>query len=42
MVNRGYGDDAGGDTELLKLPGWFCDEATAHFIAGGRKERRQR
>jgi len=42
MVDRGYGNDAGSDPELFKLPGRFRDEATAHFIASGGKKWRQR
>jgi len=35
MVDRGYGNDAGSDPKLLKLPGRFRNEATTHLIAGG-------
>ena len=42
MMQGGYGDDAGSNAKLLELSGRFRDEATAHIIAGGGKERRQR
>jgi hypothetical protein len=42
MVDWGYGNDAGIDPKLLKLPSRFRDEATTHFIASGREKWRQR
>ena len=41
MVERGYGNDAGDDSKLLKLPGRFRNEATANLIASGGEKWRQ-